>query len=105
MGAVKYSADEAWERIRASISAEELLAQTERICRSDAFDGLSNAQKILRFLVARAIERKPTSAREIALEALGKQYFDRYDSQPRQEVGVIRQKLAEFYKREAKDDD
>jgi len=105
MGSAESPADEVRERVRASIGSDDVLAQTDRICRSDAFDGLTNAQKVLRFLVARTIERRPTTAREIALEALGKEYFDRYDSQPRQEVATIRKKLEEFYKKEAKDDD
>ena len=57
------------------------------------------------FLVARAIKRRPPTPREIALEALGKAYFDRYDAQPRQEVEKIRKKLREFYGREAKEND
>ena len=96
---------EARERIRATISTEEVLSQTERIIRSDAFDGQRNPQKVLSFLVGAAIKRRPIGPREIALEALGKRDYNRYDSQPRQETGKVRAGLEEFYKKEAKDGD
>ncbi len=105
MADVKFRPLEERDRIRAGISADQVLGQTERICRSDAFDGQSNAQKVLRYLVTQALERRPVTAKEIALEALGKRDFNRYDSQPRQEVKTIREKLEEFYKTEAADDD
>ena len=105
MDVQKAPSEEPLERVRSSISPEELRAQVERICRSDAFDGQTNCQKLLTYLVDRAIQRHIPTPREIAREALGRQRFERGASDVRVTMKTLREKLDEYYEKEAKDDD
>lgn len=92
-------------RVRVNIPPPEVDRQLERICKSKAFRGLDNAERILRYLVAETLEGRVPRPKDIALHGLGKENFDRGDSQVRKDTGKLRGKLNEYYLTEAKDDE
>ncbi len=83
-------------------------AQVERILQSDTFRSTEVLRRLLRFLADRSIEGDADQLKEyaIGLDALGKPatYDPRHDAGVRIQVGRLRQKLAEYYRTEGKDD-
>jgi hypothetical protein len=84
------------------------LAQLERILHSDTFRNSDVLRRLLRFLADKSISGEADRLKEyiIGIDALGKpsSYDPRQDSLVRIQVGRLRQKLAEYYRTEGKDD-
>src|SRR5580658_8506760 len=89
-------------------TGEEPQAQVERILRSDTFRSTEVLRRLLRFLAAKAFSGEADGLKEyaIGLDALGKpaSYDPRQDATVRLQVARLRQKLAEYYRTEGKDD-
>src|ERR1051326_7779423 len=88
---------------------EELTqAEIERILHSDTFRNSDVLRRLLRFLADKTISGEADQLKEytIGIDALGKpsSYDPRQDSVVRIQVGRLRQKLAEYYRTEGKDD-
>ena len=88
---------------------EELThAQVERLLHSDTFRNSDVLRRLLRFLADKTIAGEADQLKEyiIGIDALGKPatYDPRQDSVVRIQVGRLRQKLAEYYREEGKDD-
>ncbi len=83
-------------------------AQIERILHSDTFRNSDVLRRLLRFLANKSISGEADHLKEyiIGIDALGKppSYDPRQDSVVRIQVGRLRQKLAEYYRTEGKDD-
>jgi hypothetical protein len=83
-------------------------AQIERILHSDTFRNSDVLRRLLRFLADKSISGEADQLKEyiIGIDALGKpsSYDPRQDSVVRIQVGRLRQKLAEYYRTEGKDD-
>jgi len=83
-------------------------AQVERILHSDTFRNSDVLRRLLRFLADKSISGEADQLKEytIGIDALGKpsSYDPRQDSVVRIQVGRLRQKLAEYYRTEGKDD-
>ena len=83
-------------------------AQVERILHSDTFRNSEVLRRLLRFLADKSISGEADQLKEysIGIDALGKpsSYDPRQDSGVRIQVGRLRQKLAEYYRLEGKDD-
>src|SRR5215467_2527482 len=88
--------------------ADELQAELERILHSDAFRNSEVLRRLLRFLGEKSISGEGDQLKEyaIGIDALGKppSYDPRQDAVVRIQVGRLRQKLAEYYRTEGKDD-
>src|SRR4029077_5940513 len=88
---------------------EELTqAQIDRLLHSDTFRNSDVLRRLLRFLADKTIAGEADQLKEyiIGIDALGKppSYDPRQDSVVRIQVGRLRQKLAEYYRTEGKDD-
>src|ERR1019366_369960 len=83
-------------------------AQVERILQSETFRSAEVLRHLLRFLADKSIEGEADQLKEysIGLDALGKPptYDPRHDAIVRIQVGRLRQKLADYYRTEGKED-
>jgi hypothetical protein len=83
-------------------------AEIERILHSDTFRNSEVLRRLLRFLGEKSISGEADQLKEytIGIDALGKpsSYDPRQDSGVRIQIGRLRQKLAEYYRLEGKDD-
>jgi hypothetical protein len=83
-------------------------AQIERILQSETFRNSDVLRRLLRFLAEKSIAGEGEQLKEysIGIDALGKpsDYDPRQDSVVRIQVGRLRQKLADYYRNEGKDD-
>src|ERR1700681_3420078 len=83
-------------------------AEIERILHSDTFRNSGVLRRLLQFLAEKSISGEADQLKEytIGIDALGKpsSYDPRQDSGVRIQVGRLRQKLAEYYRLEGKDD-
>src|SRR6185369_5950656 len=83
-------------------------AEVERILHSNTFRNSDVLRRLLRFLADKTILGEAEQLKEysIGIDALGKpaDYDPRQDSVVRIQVGRLRQKLAEYYRTEGKDD-
>jgi hypothetical protein len=88
--------------------ADELQAELARILHSDTFRNSEVLRRLLRFLGEKSISGEGDQLKEyaIGIDALGKppSYDPRQDAVVRIQVGRLRQKLAEYYRVEGKDD-
>jgi len=91
------------------MTAREDLAQAEieRILRSDTFRNSDSLRRLLRFLADATLSGEAEQLKEytIGIDALGKpaSYDPRQDSVVRIQVGRLRQKLAEYYRTDGKE--
>ncbi|HZY72076.1 MAG TPA: hypothetical protein VFE22_03100 [Edaphobacter sp.] len=87
---------------------EALQSQVDRILRSDEFRSSEVLRRLLSYLVDKAISGEADQLKEyvIAIEGLGKpsSYDPQHNSAVRIQVGRLRQKLAEYYRTEGKND-
>ncbi|MCC7175369.1 MAG: hypothetical protein IT159_09245 [Bryobacterales bacterium] len=83
-------------------------AQVERILQSEAFRNAETLRRLLRFLADQSLSGKADQLKEytVGIDALGKPatYDPRQDSVVRIQVGRLRQKLAEYYREEGRED-
>jgi hypothetical protein len=90
--------------VREELHQEEI----ERILHSETFRNSDVLRRLLRFLADKTISGEADQLKEytIGIDALGKpsSYDPRQDSVVRIQVGRLRQKLAEYYRTEGKDD-
>src|ERR1700722_16543792 len=97
-------------RVRPMITLDqtELLPQVEIILHSEAFRSSEVLRRLLRFLADKYVAGEADQLKEytIAIDGLDKpsSYDPRHDSTVRIQVGRLRQKLAEYYRTEGKDD-
>jgi len=86
----------------------QMLTQVQRILRSQTFLGSATLRRLLSFLAEKAASGEADQLKEytIAVDALEKpsSYDPRHDSAVRIQIGRLRQKLAEYYRTEGKDD-
>ena len=90
-------------------AANELLrAEIERIVRSEEFRNSEVLRRLLLYLADRAVAGEADNLKEyiVAIEGLGKpsSYDPQHNSAVRIQVGRLRQKLAEYYRNEGKND-
>lgn len=87
---------------------KQMLTQVERILRSQTLLGSATLKRLLRFLAEKSASGDADQLKEytIAVDALEKpsSYDPRHDSAVRIQIGRLRQKLAEYYRTEGKDD-
>src|SRR5579871_4784898 len=87
---------------------DALAAEVERILESDTFRNSDALRRLLRFLADKRLAGEADQLKEysVGIDALGKPatYDPRHDSTVRIQVGRLRQKLAEYYRTEGKDD-
>src|SRR5690242_15357974 len=87
---------------------EVLQAQVDRILRSDEFRSSEVLRRLLSYLADKAISGQADQLKEyvIAIEGLGKpsSYDPQHNSAVRIQIGRLRQKLAEYYRTEGKED-
>jgi hypothetical protein len=90
------------------VREESTQAQVERILHSETFRNSEVLRRLLRFLAEKSLAGEGDQLKEytIGIDALGKppSYDPRQDSVVRIQVGRLRQKLAEYYRKEGKDD-
>jgi hypothetical protein len=83
--------------------------QLQRILKSDTFRSSAVLRRLLQFLVDKAIAGEADQLKEysIGVDAFGKpsSYDPRSDAIVRLQVGRLRQKLADYYRTEGKDDE
>ncbi|HEV3331038.1 MAG TPA: hypothetical protein VG096_08670 [Bryobacteraceae bacterium] len=83
-------------------------AEVERILESDTFRNADALRRLLKFLTDKMLSGEADQLKEysVGIDALGKPptYDPRHDSTVRIQVGRLRQKLAEYYRTEGKDD-
>lgn len=88
---------------------EALLLQIDRILRSDEFRSSEVLRRLLSYLADKAISGEADQLKEyvIAIDGLGKpaSYDPQHNSAVRIQIGRLRQKLAEYYRTEGKDDE
>lgn len=86
----------------------ELLGEVERILRSEIFRNAEGLRRLLRFLAERTAAGDADQLKEytIGVDGLGKPatYDTHHDAAVRIQVGRLRQKLAEYYHTEGKND-
>src|SRR5271168_4935560 len=86
-----------------------LQSQVERILRSDEFRSSQVLRRLLKFLAEKSALGEADQLKEyaVAIDGLGKphSYDPRHNSAVRIQVGRLRQKLAEYYRTEGKDDE
>src|SRR6201996_4133951 len=88
---------------------EVLLLQIDRILHSDEFRSSEVLRRLLTYLADKAVSGEADQLKEyvIAIDGLGKP--SSYHPQPNPavptQIGPLRQKLAEYYRTEGKDDD
>jgi len=82
--------------------------QVERILNSDTFHNAEALRRLLRYLADKSLSGEAGQLKEctIGLDAFGKppSYDPQHDSIVRLQAGRLRQKLAEYYRTEGKDD-
>jgi hypothetical protein len=87
---------------------ERMLVHVERILRSECLRSSELLRQLLRFLAQKSAAGEADNLKEyvIAVDALGKPttYDPGHDAAVRIQVGRLRQKLAEYYRTEGKDD-
>lgn len=87
---------------------EVLQAQVDRILRSDEFRSSEVLRRLLSYLADKAVSGQADQLKEyvIAIEGLGKpsSYDPQHNSAVRIQIGRLRQKLAEYYRTEGKED-
>ncbi len=87
---------------------QAVLSQVERIVRSEELRGCEVLRRLLRFLANKSISGEADELKEyiVAIDGLGKpaSYDPRHNSAVRIQVGRLRQKLADYYRTEGKDD-
>jgi hypothetical protein len=87
---------------------EAAASQIERILESNTFRNSDALRRLLRFLAEKMFSGEADQLKEysVGIDALGKPatYDPRHDSTVRIQVGRLRQKLAEYYRTEGKDD-
>jgi hypothetical protein len=92
----------------ANIQAQAIQAEVDRILQSDTFRSSEALRRLLRFLAEKMISGEADQLKEysVGIDALGKpaEYDPRHDSSVRIQVSRLRQKLAEYYRTEGKDD-
>ncbi len=93
---------------RMMVAEDVSRAQVERILQSETFRSAEVLRHLLRFLADKSIEGEADQLKEysIGLDALGKPptYDPRHDAIVRIQVGRLRQKLADYYRTEGKED-
>ena len=89
--------------------SEILQSQISRILHSDEFRSCEVLRRLLAYLAEKAVSGEADQLKEyvIAIEGLGKpsSYDPQHNSAVRIQVGRLRQKLAEYYRGEGKDDE
>ncbi len=87
---------------------EAMTAEVERILESHTFRNSDALRHLLKFLAEKMLSGEADHLKEysVGIDALGKPptYDPRHDSTVRIQVGRLRQKLAEYYRTEGKDD-
>jgi len=87
---------------------ETVLVQVERILHSDTFQNAEALRRLLKYLADKSVSGEADQLKEytIGIDAFGKpsSYDPRHDSIVRLQAGRLRQKLAEYYRTEGKDD-
>lgn len=87
---------------------DALAAEVERILQSDTFRNSEALRRLLRFLADKRLSGEADQLKEysVGIDGLGKPatYDPRQDSTVRIQAGRLRQKLAEYYRTEGKDD-
>src|SRR5437016_8505076 len=87
---------------------EAITAEIERILESGTFRNSDALRRLLKFLADKMLSGEADQLKEysVGIDALGKPstYDPRHDSTVRIQVGRLRQKLAEYYRTEGKDD-
>jgi hypothetical protein len=87
---------------------ERMLSQVDRILHSDTLRTSEVLRRLLKFLAEKSVSGEAEHLKEytVAIDALDKPstYDPRHDSAVRIQVGRLRQKLAEYYRTEGKDD-
>src|SRR6202171_808277 len=87
---------------------EAITAEVERILESNTFRNSDALRRLLKFLADKMLSGEADQLKEysVGLDALGKPatYDPRHDSTVRIQVGRLRQKLAEYYRTEGKED-
>jgi hypothetical protein len=91
------------------IDEEKILeSQVTRILNSDEFHGSEVLKRLLKFLVEKSILGEADQLKEysVAIDGMGKPhtYDPRQNSAVRIQVGRLRQKLGEYYRKEGKDE-
>ena len=85
-----------------------LLDQVERILHSEELRGSEVLRRLLRFLATKSVSGEADSLKEysVAIDGLGKPsaYDPRHNSAVRIQVGRLRQKLTDYYRREGEHD-
>jgi hypothetical protein len=85
-----------------------MLNQVEQVLRSETLQNSETLKRLLKFLAERSAAGEADQLKEytIAVDALAKPstYDPRHDSAVRIQIGRLRQKLAEYYRTEGKDD-
>jgi hypothetical protein len=88
---------------------EVLQSQIDRILHSDEFRSSEVLRRLLAYLADKAVSGQADQLKEyiIAIEGLGKpsSYDPQHNSAVRIQIGRLRQKLAEYYRMEGKEDD
>src|SRR5581483_2911177 len=83
-------------------------AEVERILESNTFRNSEALRRLLKFLAEKMLSGEADHLKEysVGIDALGKPatYDPRQDSTVRIQVGRLRQKLAEYYRTEGKED-
>ena len=90
-------------------STEEIVQiQADRLLQSDTFRNADSLRRLLKFLADKLAHGQADQLKEyiIGIDALGKppEYDPRSDATVRIQVGRLRQKLADYYQTEGKDD-
>ncbi len=92
-----------------SAQAQDLQTGVDRILQSEEFRNSEVVRRLLIYLTEKAVSGSADNMKEytVAIEALGKpsSYDPQHNSTVRIQVGRLRQKLAEYYRNEGKDDD
>jgi hypothetical protein len=87
---------------------EAITAEVERILESNTFRNSDALRRLLKFLADKMLSGEADQLKEysVGIDALGKPatYDPRHDSTVRIQVGRLRQKLAEYYRTEGKED-
>ncbi len=95
-------------RIVSCASDTQLLSQVEHILESEALQNSEILKRLLKFLAEKTANGEGDQLKEytIAVDAMDKPatYDPRHESAVRIQVGRLRQKLAEYYRTEGKDD-
>src|ERR1700722_8133929 len=87
---------------------DEMLGQVERIVQSETLRSSEALRRLLRFLGEKSASGEADELKEytVGVDGLGRPvtYDPRHDAAARIQVGRLRQKLAEYYRTEGKDD-